>query len=168
MEFLTNFGFEPKLLLAQIINFVIVLWVLKKFLYKPVLEMLKKRQEAIEKGLHDAQEAEKRLAQAEEKQKIMLREAQEEAKKIIEDAKNHGTELLKLAEERALQLGEKMIQDAKDQINVQTEAAEKKLRTSISRIALEFLEKSVGELFEEEDQEKIMSKAIKRLEKKAN
>ena len=51
MELLKDFGFDPILLTAQIINFLIVLVVLKKFMYKPVLDMLKKRENDIKKGI---------------------------------------------------------------------------------------------------------------------
>ena len=57
MEILENFGLNPMLLIAQIVNFLIVLFILKKFLYKPVLEMLKKRQTTIKDGLKQAEEA---------------------------------------------------------------------------------------------------------------
>ncbi|OGH19463.1 MAG: ATP synthase F0 subunit B [Candidatus Levybacteria bacterium RIFCSPHIGHO2_12_FULL_38_12] len=164
MEFLKNFGFDPILLLAQVVNFLIVLWVLKRFLYKPVLTMLTKRHLAIEEGLKNAAEAEKRLNDALNHQKKILKEAQTEAKKIIEDAKSHSAELIKNAEEGATIAAEKLLQEARNQIDVQTQKAEERLMSNISDLAIGFLQKASEHLFEQKDQEKIMSKAIKQLQ----
>lgn len=168
MELLKNFGFDPILLAAQIVNFIIVLWVLKKFLYKPILEVLRKRQAAIEEGIRNSEQAEKRLAETLDKEKNILKEAQAEAKKIIEDAKNQSVEILKAAKDSAQLAGENLIAEARQQITQQTQEAEKGLRKTVSSIAIEFLQKAVHEIFEEKDQQRIMSKAIKQLEKKPN
>src|ERR1035437_2709692 len=88
MEILKNFGFDPILLVAQIVNFLIILFLLKKFLYKPVLDMLKKRKDDIEKGVKDAEEGRLTLEKALEEEKKILRIAQEQSKKIIDDAGN--------------------------------------------------------------------------------
>ncbi|MBU2632677.1 F0F1 ATP synthase subunit B, partial [Patescibacteria group bacterium] len=47
MEIVKQFGLDPVLLVAQIVNFLILLFILKKLLYKPVLELLKKREDTI-------------------------------------------------------------------------------------------------------------------------
>mgnify|MGYP001588456271 CR=1 FL=1 len=61
MELISKLGIDWKLLVAQIVNFFILLFVLYKFAYKPVLEMLEKRSKTIEKGIHDAKASEERL-----------------------------------------------------------------------------------------------------------
>ena len=62
MEILENFGVNPVLLAAQIVNFIIVLFILKKFLYKPILDLLKKRQFTIKEGLKQAEATAKEAA----------------------------------------------------------------------------------------------------------
>ncbi|MBI2593944.1 F0F1 ATP synthase subunit B, partial [Candidatus Daviesbacteria bacterium] len=72
-KILSDFGVQPVLLLAQIVNFLVLLWILNKLLYKPVLKVLEERKAKIEKGLKNAEEIEKRLAQtAEEEEKAIL------------------------------------------------------------------------------------------------
>ena len=61
MNIFQNFGVNPILLLAQIVNFLIILYVLKRFMYKPVLNILKNREDEIKKGIEDAQIAEEKL-----------------------------------------------------------------------------------------------------------
>ena len=83
-ELLNKLGIDYKLLIAQIINFLVLLFVLWKFAYGPILAILEKRQKKIEKGLADAEAAEKRLEESEKKQKEVLRKARTEAKEIVE------------------------------------------------------------------------------------
>ncbi|MCL5434940.1 MAG: ATP synthase F0 subunit B, partial [Patescibacteria group bacterium] len=87
MEILKNFGFDPAMLAAQIVNFLIILYLLKRFLYKPVLEMLKKRSDAIQEGIKQAEEARITLEKTLEEEKKILLKAKDEAKQVMEDSK---------------------------------------------------------------------------------
>src|SRR3989344_2501397 len=87
MEILKNFGFEPVFFTAQIINFLILFFVFKRFLYKPILKILKDRTNAIEKGLRDTESA-----------RVALEEAEAQKEKIIAQA--HDAALLELASAR--------------------------------------------------------------------
>ena len=85
-ELLSKLGIDWKFLIAQIVNFLVLLFILYKFAYGPIVAMLEKRQKKIEKGLKDADEAHKKLAESEEKQKEILKHARLEAKDIVEKA----------------------------------------------------------------------------------
>jgi F-type H+-transporting ATPase subunit b len=103
MEALANLGIDGKLLLAQVVNFAILLWVLKRYAYKPMLDMMDARSAKIEKGLSDAENATKKLAEIEQKEKEVLGAAQAEGKQILaaveESAKKR--DAAKLAETEA-------------------------------------------------------------------
>ncbi len=163
MELLHQFGFDPLLLVAQIVNFVIVLWVLKKFLYKPVLAMLEERKKAIEEGIQKTARAEKILEEISEKEKNILKKAQEEALKILEVAKTNSFEMVKKARDEAQKQSEKILKEAKEQIHQETQEAEKRLSLQVSKIAVGFLKKTLQDLFTKETQEKIMTQAVKEL-----
>lgn len=92
MEALANLGIDGKLLLAQVVNFFILFFVLKKFAYRPMLAMMDERSKKIEKGLKDADRAEKRLKEIEEKEKEVLASARDEAKKLLAEASEAGKE----------------------------------------------------------------------------
>ena len=85
-ELVKTFHIDASLLLAQFINFTIVLLVLYKFAYKPILKTLNDRTDKIEKGLKDAEDAQKKLAEMEKKEKEVLTKAKEEGQKIITTA----------------------------------------------------------------------------------
>lgn len=86
MEALSNLGVDWRLFLAQAVNFLILLFVLKRFAYTPMLRFLEERSTKIEKGLKDAETASKRLEQAEKEHKALLAKAQKEAKGIVDEA----------------------------------------------------------------------------------
>lgn len=83
MEALANIGVDWKLLLAQVVNFGILLFVLKRYAYQPMLKMMDERTAKIERGLLDAEAAQVKLREMEEKEKAVLMEARAEAKKIL-------------------------------------------------------------------------------------
>lgn len=162
-EVLHNFGVDWFFLGAQIINFLIVFFLLKKFLYKPILTTLKNREETIKRGLEEAAEARLLLQQAEEKEKKILQKAQAESKKLIDDAKNEREAMVQKAEEDTRVRTEKMLSDAKAQISEEVKQAEKRLSANITTLAVHVLEKSLSDLFSEDEQEAVMKKAIKKL-----
>ncbi len=92
MEALANLGIDGRLLLAQVVNFFILFFVLKKFAYRPMLAMMDERSTKIEKGLKDAERAEKRLKEIEEKEKEALASARSDAKKLLAEAAEAGKE----------------------------------------------------------------------------
>ncbi|RJO59425.1 ATP synthase F0 subunit B [Candidatus Parcubacteria bacterium] len=85
-ELIKKFGIEPALLIAQIINFGIVLFVLWKFAYKPVLKVLRDRQAKVKQSLVDAKAIEEKLHAAEALKKEKILEARAEAEQILEAA----------------------------------------------------------------------------------
>lgn len=165
MEILKEFGFDPTLFIAQVINFLIVFFVLKKILYKPVLGMLNKRSEDIKKGLADKEEAEKLLADAQTKETDLIQKAQIRADKIIADAKLEAAETRAQIEENARKDAEKMIALARETIAQETKIAEDHLTAKIGTIAIGLLERSLTGIFGKKEQELILKKAEVELKK---
>ena len=81
MELITKLGIDWKLLIAQVINFFILLFVLHRFAYRPILKMLKKRTDTIDKSLSDVKQIEKNLAESNQKKDELLRTARQQAHK---------------------------------------------------------------------------------------
>lgn len=88
MEALANLGIDGKLFLAQAINFLVLLFILRRFAYRPMLEFLEKRSDRIEQGLKDAEAAHKKLAQMETTEQETLARAREEARAIMSTAES--------------------------------------------------------------------------------
>ncbi len=165
MEILENFGFDPIMLVAQIVNFLIILFLLKKFLYKPILDTLNKRKADIEKGIKSAEEGRLTLEKALEEEKKILQKAQLQSKKIIDDAANQAILISSGIEENSKKQAEKILQDAKAQILQEAREAEKRLSQDISKLSIEFLSTSLKEIFGEKEERLIIKKTLKRLKK---
>jgi len=165
MEIVKNFGVNPILLAAQIINFLIVFFVLKKFLYKPILELLNKRQTTIKEGLKQAEEARIRLEKVVIEEKNILKNAQLHAKKIIEDSKEEAIEITKQINDNTKKQTEKMLNQAKDQIIRESLEAEKRLAVNTSKLAVSFLQKALSDFFSSKEQKEVVSNALKKIKK---
>jgi len=86
MEFLGKLGIDGKILIAQLINFGLLLWFLKRFLYKPLIERIEKDEKilnASREEKHDLKEEQNQFAKDREEE---LRSAHKEAQKIIVEA----------------------------------------------------------------------------------
>lgn len=83
MELLQAFGIDARILIAQLINFLILVGILYKLGYKPILSFVKERQKKIEQGVVDAERAEQKMQQAEEAHKEAIARAHKEAQEIL-------------------------------------------------------------------------------------
>lgn len=135
-EFLNAFGVDLFKLAFQIVNFLLLLWLLRRFAYKPVLGMIDERRRRIAKGLEDAEAAERdrQLAQAEREAAVTeaRREAQAmiaRATKIAEDSR---AEIVAEAKAEA----EKVIARAREEITAEKEKAMAELRGHVADLAL--------------------------------
>lgn len=163
MELIKNFGLDPLLLGAQIINFLIVFALLKRFLYKPVLDLLKKRQDKILEGIKNAEEAAALLKRTKDEEKQILIEAQAQGSKFIEEAKNQTALMIKQSEEFAKKQEERILKEAKNQIQQEIKEVEARLAGNTSRLAVQFLQKALKELFTEKEQKELLKNALMRM-----
>ncbi|HEY4694878.1 MAG TPA: F0F1 ATP synthase subunit B [Candidatus Nanoarchaeia archaeon] len=103
MKIIEEFGINPYLLLAQVVNFTILLFLLKKILYKPILKVLEERKVKIVRSLKEAEDIEKRLVETAKEQEKILEKARSEAANLISEVKKESKELSEkmLADTRA-------------------------------------------------------------------
>ena len=165
MEILKNFGFDPVMLVAQIVNFLIIFYLLRRFLYKPVFEILKKRQDTIANSLKQAEEIKITLEKTIQDEKKILLKAQDEAKKIIEDAKLQASQTAKEIEENTKKQTEKMISEAKQQIEYESKEIERQISEKVSILASDMLTKSLEGIFNAKEQKQILDKSLKQIKK---
>lgn len=165
MDILKNFGVDGYLLVAQIVNFLIILFILKKFLYKPILELLNKRKTTIKEGLAQAEEARVKLEKVIVEEKQILKNAQLQARKIIEDARQEALDGARNIQEENKKQTEKMLNDARGQMAREFQETEKRLAVNVSKIAVSFLQKSLEKFFSNKDQENVMKEALSKMKK---
>lgn len=116
MKALANLGVDWRLFLAQAVNFLILLFILKRFAYTPMLRFLEERSAKIEKGLKDAENATTKLEEISKKEEAVLKEAQTQARKIVEEALLHAKERDQEHLEKTKGEVKKMITEAETEI----------------------------------------------------
>ena len=155
MELLTQLGIDWKVLVAQIINFLILLAVLAKFVYKPVLSTLEKRSKTIEKGLHDAQESSRRLAEVEVIEKDKLSQAHKEVGRLIEaaraDAEKVKNELVAAAQKQC----EEMLAKARVQMEQEKDAMLAAASNELSALIIKATTKLIDREINADDQKRL-------------
>ena len=165
MELIKNFGIDPILLGAQIVNFLIVLFILRKFLYKPILDTLKKRRDRISEGLRVTEEARVKLEKIAQEEKTILRNAENQGKKLIADAKKEATEMITKGDVLTKVKADRILLEAREQIALEIRGAGNKLEKKISVLAIDFIQKSIPSLFSKYDQEIAMKSILSKLKK---
>ncbi len=146
MELLHKLGIDWKLLIAQIVNFAILLFVLYKFVYKPVLDLLEKRSKTIEKGIRDAKESEERLVKIEKMREERMAQAEKEIGRLLGQAKSDAEAMKKDIVEAANAQAEDLLRRAKIQM---TEEKEKMIQDVKSEVTM-FIVQATGKLLERE------------------
>ena len=118
MEVISTLGINWQILHAQIVNFAIVLLLLTKFVYRPLLKTIDARREAISKSLQEAEEIAREKEVTEERRQEILTKADEEAGRMLETAKeeaeNMRAELIAKAHAEAaniIEKGKKKVED---------------------------------------------------------
>ena len=159
-ELLMSLGIDWKLFIAQLVNFSILLFILYKFAYKPVLKMLDDRTGKIEKGLADAEESGKKLKEIEEKEKEVLVEAKKQAKEILkkadEQAQVNKEELVKIAQEES----DKIVEKAKKVAGEEKERMVADVKSEISVLVATAVEKIVDEKMNDTKDAQIINEVI--------
>jgi F-type H+-transporting ATPase subunit b len=166
-EFFSAFGVDVWKLLFQVLNFLLLLWLLNRFLFKPVLARLDERQGRISKGLEDAESAarDRELARAEREAAVAeaRREAQAmiaRANKIAEDSR---TEIVAAARAEA----EKVTARAREEITAEKEKAMAELRATVADLALEAAGKLVRSEMDSATQRRLVNDFLSEVAPKA-
>ncbi len=98
---LGKIGFNWQIAVANLFNFLIILFVLNRYAFKPIGKIIDERKAKIDKGLEDANLAEAELTLATEKKEVILAQAKQDADKIIAKSQKDGKELVQAAKEKA-------------------------------------------------------------------
>ncbi len=155
-------GIDIKLLIAQIINFLILLFILNKVLYKPILNILQKRKEAIETGIKQSAEAQEQLSQAVDEAKKIIASANQRAENILKEAQKEADIEANNIIVKATRQAEKVREQAReDSINLETTALSQ-AKKQLGGLVLTALNRIIGN-FKLEDKEKLVKEAIKEL-----
>ncbi len=160
-EVLGQLGISGPLLLSQIVNFVILMVLLRLFLYQPVLNMLEKRKERIAQSLMDVERSSNAAVEAEKERAKILEEARREAQEVraqsARDAERIAQEIRSRAEQEATDIRMKSQADAEAQVQSVLADAKKQ----IADLAISATEQLLGrELQNRSEQERFVNEYL--------
>jgi F-type H+-transporting ATPase subunit b len=159
-ELITTFHIDWKLIIAQLVNFGIILFVLKKFAYGPMMKMMDDRTKKIEKGLKDAQDSHKKLAEIAEKEKEVLVEARKAAQEIVAKAEavaiKNKEEIIVESKKQA----EKILADAAKKIELEKIQMFAEVKMQVASLVISATSKIIDEKLDLEKDKAMINKAI--------
>lgn len=146
------------------INFAILVFLLVKFLGKPIKNYFAQRKELIEKSIRESQEAkelaQKALQEVEEKLKLKDKEVQD----ILDTAKKIGEQEKAQIIQESEKLKEKILEQAKTNIEFEVKMAKDALRLEAAELAIQLSEQKLKEKVTPEEQEKLLQESLKIIE----
>ncbi len=163
MEILNQFGINPILLAAQVVNFLILLFILKKFLYKPILRVLEERKEKIEDSLKNAEEIEKKLQATEEQSEKIIAKTLQQAQKILDETRKAAAQMLEGAKETSAEIISDANVKASEIVKIRQGILEQQIREHLGDLMILAFEKITGKRLTEKDQKEVVEKEIKNL-----
>lgn len=163
MDFLKDFNVQPILLLAQVVNFLVLLVILKRFLYKPILKVLDERKQKIAQSLKNVQEIEERLVKLDEETKKQLKKTSEEAKKIIQEAAVTANQIIEQSHTRAGEDVKKIIAKAQAELKLERDKMQQEMRVELVNLVVLGLRKVAGKSLSANDQKDLVEKSMNSL-----
>lgn len=162
-EGIAAIGINPIYLVGQVVNFIILMWVLKKFIYGPVLKKLEERAKETKKGLETAEKLASQQEEWEKNQKKQLQKVQEETSAIIAKARNQAKKekeiIVKEAKEEAKTAAKAEYSKLEEKLNLQ----EKKLREKTGSLVIAAAKKVLAGTLDEKTQNTILKKQLDKL-----
>jgi len=155
---------DPGLAIWTIVVFVVLLFLLKKFAWGPLLKALDARQEKIQKSLDDAQKAQQELERLNLESADILKKARAEAESIISKSYSESEKLRDEMKQKARVEAEAIIRDARKQIETETGKALRQIRSEIADMSVMIASKLVQRNFTKEDNNELIEETLKQIE----
>lgn len=158
-----KFGVDWRLLIAQIINFVVVTYLLYRFAFKPVLKTLSDRQKRIADGLQYTEEVEQKLKETEKEKNQIIKKASQDAKEIIDAAKEQAKNYLEKQSQEALLKAEETMKKAEAAIVLEKKQMLLDARKEIKDLVISTSEKVLSTSLTDQDRARFGQLAVKEL-----
>jgi len=158
-----TFGWNPWLFLSQVISFVIVALLLRRFAYKPILGVLDERRRRIEEGLLNAEKIKKELAEAEKRYQEILAKANADAQKMIDEARESSAHLAERKEQEAIAAAEQILAKAREASALEHERTMAELKRELGHLVVETTAKVTGKVLTSDDQRRLQEEAARQL-----
>lgn len=159
MDKLLN-DFSPGLFIMQTVLLIIIILLMRKFAWKPILNTLDEREKGIEDAINTAEQARKEIAALEAKNDNLVKEARIERDNMIKEAKETSDQMIEAAKNKAQEEAEKVMANAQAAIVTERNAAFHELKGQVASMALEIAEKVIREEMKNDDKQKAIASKL--------
>lgn len=161
---LAPFGWHPWYFLAQLINFFLVIFVLKKFAFGPVQQILEQRRNRIAEGEEKLKRIERQLAESEETTAAAIAKANEDAQRLINEAKESATALSESKAQEAVAQAQQILAKAEAAAKAERAQLAAELKKEFGRLVTSTTAQVTGKVLTDEDQSRINQEALSKVE----
>jgi F-type H+-transporting ATPase subunit b len=158
-----QFGVYWPNLIAQVILFGIVYWVLSKYAFKPVIAMLEERRRRIEEGQLNAEKIKKQLADAQAKYEEILAKANSEAQRLLEEVRASGARLAEHKNQEAIAAAEQITIKAKEAMERERDRLMAEMKREIGRLVVDTTARVTGKVLTTEDHQRINEETVRQI-----
>jgi F-type H+-transporting ATPase subunit b len=159
-KLLNDFSFG--LFFWQTLLFLLLLFLLRKFAWKPILNAVKEREEGIEDALASAENARKEMQNLTADNERILKEARSERENLLKEARDMRTQMIEEAKGDAQLEADKLIAKAKESIETEKQAAIADLKNQVAELSVSIAEKLVkNELASNDKQSNLIETMLK-------
>jgi F-type H+-transporting ATPase subunit b len=155
---------DPGLFIWTIVTFLVLLALLAKFAWRPLLAALDSRQETIRKSLDDAQQARQELERLNKESAEIIRTARVEAESIISQSRADGERLREEVKQKARAEADHIVRNAERQIQLETGRALQQIRREAVDLSVMIASKIIQRNISKEDNERLIEDALKQIE----
>lgn len=146
----------------MLLMFIILLVILKKFAWKPILNALSNREKTIEESLRSADRVRAKMEQLKADNEKILAEARVERDGMIKETRQYSEEILKKAREKAGEEAKRLIETAREQIKNEKDSAMEEIIKQVAGLSVDIAEKILREKLKDEKQQKeLIEKLLK-------
>ncbi|HRS01979.1 MAG TPA: F0F1 ATP synthase subunit B [Bacteroidota bacterium] len=156
---------DPGLMIWSIVNFLIFLFLLIKFAYKPIAKAISNREKSIDDSIKNAEEANKRANELVAETEQKLADATKQMNQLIEQGKQAANEIIQKAKEEAEKIRQEKIAQSMKDIEMAQEKAFKELKKEIGTIVVQATEKILEEKLNPEKDYQLIEGYIQKLSK---
>ena len=140
----------------MIVTFSIIFFILKKFAWKPVLKMIKEREDSIENALRAADKAREEMLELQAGNEKILADARSERDALLKDAHDSKDTIINEAKVKAKQEAERLVTQAREMINTEKLAAITELKNQVAILSIDIAEKILKEHLNSDDKQKAL------------
>ena len=158
-----QFGVYWPNLIAQLILFAIVYFVLKRFAFKPIIAMLEERRRRIEEGQLNAEKIKKQLAEAQTRYEEILAKANADSQKLLEEVRASGDRLAEQKRQEAIAAAEQITLKAQEAIALERDKSMVEMKRELGRLVVDATARVTGKVLSPEDHEKINEETARQI-----